>query len=106
METIAQLKSTVIFEVLEPTLKAFIPLLEVNRAKIEEIPRKTFQYGYTDRHKLDVYYPLVPSDSGKTSILVWVYGGSFVTGNRRMPPPNDMGYMALGSFFARRGFIV
>ncbi|KAG6812088.1 hypothetical protein H0H92_004458 [Tricholoma furcatifolium] len=106
METIAQLKSTAISDAIEPTLRAFIPLLEVNRAKIEEIPRKTFQYGSTDRHKLDVYYPLTPSESGKTSILVWVYGGGFVTGDRQLPPPNDMGYTAMGSFFARRGFIV
>ncbi|KAG6807372.1 hypothetical protein H0H92_007800 [Tricholoma furcatifolium] len=106
MEAIAQLKTTAVLEVLETTLQAFIPLLEANRAKIEEIPRKTFQYGLTERHKLDVYYPLTPSESGKTSILIWVYGGGFVTGDRQLPPPRDMGYMALGSFFARRGFIV
>ncbi|KAG6867504.1 hypothetical protein C0993_001913, partial [Termitomyces sp. T159_Od127] len=51
METIAQFQSKEIFEIIEPTTAAFVPLLEANRTKIQEIPRKTFQYGSTDRHK-------------------------------------------------------
>ncbi|KAG6860477.1 hypothetical protein C0995_010683 [Termitomyces sp. Mi166 len=108
METIAQLESEEISEVLEPTLGAFIPLLEANRTKIQEIPKKTFQYGPTDRHQLDVYYPITPSttEGGKTQILVWIYGGGFVTGDRQMAAPANLGYANLGSFFAHRGFIV
>ncbi|KAG6856968.1 hypothetical protein H0H87_011638 [Tephrocybe sp. NHM501043] len=106
MDAIAQLKTKEILPIIEPTVGAFIPLLEANRAKIQEIPRKTFSYGLTERHQLDVYYPTIPSETGKTQILVWVYGGGFVTGERQMPPPADLGYACVGSFFAHRGFIV
>ncbi|KAG6895199.1 hypothetical protein C0992_002619, partial [Termitomyces sp. T32_za158] len=87
-------------------MSTFMPLLEANRNIIQEIPRKTFQYGSTDRHKLDVYYPITPSSTGKTQILVWLYGGGFVTGERQLPAPADLGYATVGSFFAHRGFIV
>ncbi|KAG6841590.1 hypothetical protein C0991_009346 [Blastosporella zonata] len=126
METIAQISSREVLDVLEPTLGAFIPLLEANRAKIQGISRKTFKYGPTERHQvcscnllttrsypdingdnqLDVYYPDTPSATGKTQILVWSYGGGFVTGDRQMPPPADLAYACVGSFFAHRGFIV
>ena len=56
--------------------------------------------------QLDVYYPIAPSTSGKTQILVWVYGGGFITGARQMPAPMDLGYACVGAYFARRGFIV
>ncbi|KAG6863424.1 hypothetical protein C0993_011493 [Termitomyces sp. T159_Od127] len=147
METIAQFQTTDIAKLIEPSAyidtfdfaasceekadviaypsatAAFVPLLEANRTKIQEIPRKTFQYGSTDRHQvcsldftngsepqchlqLDVYYPIAPSTTGKTQILVWVYGGGFVTGERQLPAPLDLVYATVGSFFARRGFIV
>ncbi|KAG6856969.1 hypothetical protein H0H87_011639 [Tephrocybe sp. NHM501043] len=106
METIAQLKSKAIIDIIEPTVGAFTPLLEANRASIQEIPKKTFQYGPTDRHQLDVYYPITPSTTGKAQILVWIYGGGFVTGERQMPAPADLVYASVGSFFAHNGFIV
>ncbi|KAG6836078.1 hypothetical protein H0H93_011621 [Arthromyces matolae] len=106
MEVIAQFKSTSPSEILKPTVAAFLPLLEANRSTIEEIPSKTFQYGPTARHQLDVYYPLTPSSGGKTRVLLWTYGGGFTSGDRRLPPPTDIAYANVGSFFARRGFIV
>ncbi|KAG6834885.1 hypothetical protein H0H93_006655, partial [Arthromyces matolae] len=105
MEKIAELEAREILQVIQPSIGAFVPLLEANRAKIEEIPRKSFQYGPTDRHQLDVYYP-IDSTAKKSQILVWVYGGGFVTGSRRMDPPADLGYASVGSYFAHRGFIV
>ncbi|KAF8063383.1 Alpha/Beta hydrolase protein [Lyophyllum atratum] len=106
MEKIAEIKSTEISAVLGPTVAAFLPLLEEKRSEISEIPRKTFKYGSTDRHQLDVYYPLTPSASEKTQILVWVYGGGFVTGERQLSPPADLLYACVGAYFARRGFVV
>ncbi|KZT20039.1 alpha/beta-hydrolase [Neolentinus lepideus HHB14362 ss-1] len=87
----------------ETTIEAFLPLLEKNREYIEEIPRKTFQYGPTERHQLDVYYPI--STAAKAPILFFVYGGGFSMGNRIFPEPQSLGYPCLGAFFARRGFV-
>ncbi|KAF5375831.1 hypothetical protein D9615_008233 [Tricholomella constricta] len=106
MEKVAEIESREIFDVIESTIGAFIPLLEERRAEIQEIPRKTFKYGPTDRHQLDVYYPIAPNPSGTTQILVWIYGGGFATGERQMKAPADLGYACVGAYFARRGFIV
>ncbi|KAF8074903.1 Alpha/Beta hydrolase protein [Lyophyllum atratum] len=106
METIAQFPSHEIPGIRHPTFDAFLPLLEKKRAEIQEIPRKTFKYGPLDRHHLDVYYPITRNASGKTQILVWVYGGGFNTGARQMAAPMDLGYACLGAYFARRGFVV
>ena len=38
-------------------------------------------------------------------MLFFVYGGGYNTGSRRFPEPYEMGYRALGSFFAARGFL-
>lgn len=52
-----------------------------------------------------MYYPNSPSGSGRTPVLVWVYGGGFDSGERQLPPPTDLGYACVGSYFAKRGFI-
>ncbi|OAX35962.1 alpha beta hydrolase domain-containing protein [Rhizopogon vinicolor AM-OR11-026] len=91
------------------TLAAFVPILDERKADIEKIDRKTFVYNDTrnSRNELDVYYPLNPTltKDGKIPILVFVYGGGFNTGSRQFPEPYSMGYRALGSFYAHRGFI-
>ncbi|KXN80685.1 Lipase 2 [Leucoagaricus sp. SymC.cos] len=90
-----------------PTLAAFRPLLEKNRPLITAVNKKTFKYGETDRHYLDIYYPPATSASTEsTPILFFVYGGGFVSGARNFPPPLDLVYSCFGSFFARQGFIV
>lgn len=38
-------------------------------------------------------------------MLFFIYGGGYNTGARRFPEPYEMGYRALGSFFAARGFL-
>ncbi|KAJ2911719.1 hypothetical protein MD484_g8695, partial [Candolleomyces efflorescens] len=81
------------------------PLLKKNSAAIKEIPFKTFQYGPTERHQLDVYYPLTPHPSGKTPILFFVYGGSFTTGARNLNAKFGLVYANLGAFFARQGIV-
>ncbi|KAF5351143.1 hypothetical protein D9756_008258 [Leucocoprinus leucothites] len=90
----------------EPTLAAFQPLLEKNRPFITSVSKKAIKYGETDRHYLDIYYPPSQAISGDpTPILFFVYGGGFVTGARNRPPPMDLVYSCLGSFFARQGFL-
>ncbi|RDB21772.1 putative isoprenylcysteine alpha-carbonyl methylesterase ICME [Hypsizygus marmoreus] len=103
MDKVAQIASTEIGDIIVPTFSVFAPLLEEKRAEIQEIPRSTFKYRSTDRHQLDVYYPITRED--KTQILVWIYGGGFTTGERQMPAPFDLVYANVGAYFARRGFI-
>ncbi|KAI0739417.1 alpha/beta hydrolase domain-containing protein [Daedaleopsis nitida] len=106
MEVVGALPDNEIFSVLGPTLEAFKPLLEKRRAEIEGSPRRTFQYGSTDRHQLDVYYPdpkAIPD--GKIPVLFFEYGGGFVMGDRKLQPPYDLGYTNLGVFFAQHGIL-
>ncbi|KIK64243.1 hypothetical protein GYMLUDRAFT_221578 [Collybiopsis luxurians FD-317 M1] len=79
----------------------FVPLLEEKRGFIESTSRRTFKYGATDRHKLDVYYPEKPASNGKTPVLFHVYGGGYVSGAR----PADLVYANIGAYFANKGFI-
>ncbi|KAI1791601.1 alpha/beta-hydrolase [Ganoderma leucocontextum] len=82
-------------------------LLENRRSEIENHPRKTFQFGNTDRHQLDVYYPDpgAVSSNGPVPVLFFIYGGGFVFGERKEKPPFDLGYTNLGVFFAKRGIL-
>ncbi|OCH85859.1 alpha/beta hydrolase domain-containing protein [Obba rivulosa] len=92
--------------ILKPTRMAFVPLLEERRREIESIRCETYQYGPTDRHKLDIYYP--PSDSvkrEKAPVLIFAYGGGFGTGERLYRPPIDLIYRNVGAFFAKRGIV-
>lgn len=90
-------------QILEPTHKILYPLLEANRSTIESVPRKTFKYGTTDRHQLDVYYP--KGVTGPVPILFWVYGGGFVAG-ARIIPGQELQYANIGAFFTSRGIAV
>ncbi|KAJ8591992.1 alpha/beta-hydrolase [Rhizopogon salebrosus TDB-379] len=109
METISKFAETAIPSINLRTIAAFVPILEERKAEIEKIDRKTFVYNdkRIARNELDVYYPLKPTltKNGKTPILVFVYGGGFNSGSRQYPEPYSMGYRALGSFYAHRGFI-
>ncbi|KAJ6549050.1 Alpha/Beta hydrolase protein [Mycena vulgaris] len=102
MDAVAQMKETDIQAILFPTMLAFTPLLEPKREEITQA-RKTFKYGATDRHQLDVYYPT--RTGKKHPLLIYVYGGGFVSGERTLPAPVDLGYGNLGLYFAQRGFV-
>ncbi|KAI0073988.1 alpha/beta-hydrolase [Panus rudis PR-1116 ss-1] len=102
MEAIATLTDPSIPAVLPPTLQAFIPLLQARKNDIESVTRKTFKYGSTDRHQLDVYYP-PSSEKERAPVLFFEYGGGFNNGSRVQPSPADLLYPNIGAFFAKRG---
>ncbi|KAK0234589.1 Alpha/Beta hydrolase protein [Armillaria nabsnona] len=105
MDKVAEIQQTDVPEILFPTVGIFLPLLEAKREKVLGTSKRVFQYGATDRHKLDIYYPSSASASSKSPILFFCYGGGFNTGARVLPPPADLSYGNLGSYFADQGFI-
>ncbi|TFK38477.1 alpha/beta hydrolase domain-containing protein [Crucibulum laeve] len=106
MDTIAKLRDTELHKVSAPTAIAMHAALEKKRSSILEVPRKTFKYGPTDRHKLDVYYPCRRDHFIDTApILIFIYGGGFDSGERAFPAPFDLAYACVGSYFARQGFL-
>lgn len=56
-----------------------------------------------------MYYPpagsALSTPNGKLPVLFFIYGGGYNDGSRRFPEPYDIGYRALASFFATRGFL-
>ncbi|KAF5319329.1 hypothetical protein D9619_008658 [Psilocybe cf. subviscida] len=106
MDIIAACKIRDISKVIDPTVLAFAPLLKRAKKSILEVPKKTFQYGQTERHQLDVYYPLT-SITTETPVLVYVYGGGFNTGEKVISPKSfGLVYTNVAAFFARRGYVV
>ncbi|KIK64249.1 hypothetical protein GYMLUDRAFT_40539 [Collybiopsis luxurians FD-317 M1] len=105
MDKVAELKDTDIPTILFPTVGFFLPLLAEKRDFIESISRRTFKYGATDRHKLDIYYPAELASNSKTPVLFFVYGGGYASGARILPEPADLAYANLGAYFANKGFI-
>ncbi|KAF8154561.1 Alpha/Beta hydrolase protein [Crassisporium funariophilum] len=87
-------------EIIDPAY----PLLEANRTIIESVKRETFEYGQSDVHKLDVYYPTGSCPDSRYPILVFFYGGSLVRGARTSAPSNLV-HNNLGAFFASRGVL-
>ncbi|KAH9929190.1 Alpha/Beta hydrolase protein [Fomitopsis serialis] len=108
MDVVANMKVTAIRLINTSTMNAFVPHLEKRRAEIEGVHVKTFKYGTAERHMLDVYYPpedICPTSGRKIPVLHFFYGGSFVRGSRRLPPPYDLGYASTGAYFAKRGIL-
>ncbi|KAK0434533.1 alpha/beta-hydrolase [Desarmillaria tabescens] len=105
MDKVAELQQKDVPEILFPTVGIFLPLLEAKREKILATSKRTFQYGATERHKLDIYYPSATSTPSKSPLLFFSYGGGFDTGARALPPPADLVYANLGSYFSSQGFI-
>ncbi|KAK0453014.1 Alpha/Beta hydrolase protein [Desarmillaria tabescens] len=98
MDKVAELQQKDVPEILFPTVGIFLPLLEAKREKIQETSKRTFQYGATERHKLHLHHQRAP-------LLFFSYGGGFDTGARALPPPADLVYANLGSYFSSQGFI-
>lgn len=98
-----------ISKVVLPTYKIYEPLLLRQAHAIKSTPRESFSYGEHPRQKLDVYTP----SNGATgrhgnSILIFLYGGGFVHGDKISPTfPEGLVYANVGHFFAEKlGFKV
>ncbi|KAI0031287.1 Alpha/Beta hydrolase protein [Vararia minispora EC-137] len=103
MEAIAAIQETAVPLILERTIAAFQQPHEKNRATIEAVPRRTFSFGPAERNKLDIYYPA--PGVATAPVLVFIYGGGFMTGERALPPP-ALVFANVGAYFAARGFLV
>ena len=97
-----------ISQIVGPTYKIYNTILQKKAAEIKSTPRKMFSYGSDPRQGLDVYYPSSPDRNlGDCPILVFLYGGGLVNGNKISPMvENELVYANLGHFFAEKcGFI-
>lgn len=93
----------VIPEVAGPTFKLYGDLLQNGKtaAAIHSTPRQEFSYGPHDRHRLDVYEPAASDNVGSRPILIFVHGGGFISGDKRLDNmPGDVAYANIGHFFA------
>jgi len=105
MEALKQISSPNLMGMLEPSIKAFLPLLQARREIIESVKRETFQFGATERQSLDVYYPEASAEGTKPPILIFIYGGGLTSGDRVLSAPLDLVYRNCGAFFASRGIL-
>ncbi|KAF8531718.1 Alpha/Beta hydrolase protein [Gautieria morchelliformis] len=101
MEAIAKFSDVTVPAIVLPTREKFIPLLAARKSKIAQTSKRTFKYGPTERHQVDVYYP--PSGTSNAPIFFFVYGGGFATGSRDIVP--GLLFDNIGAFFAQRGIL-
>lgn len=91
---------------IEPTVKAYMPLLVANAETIKSTRCETFSYGSHDRQKLDVYYPTnrrrSSISSGNLPVLIFLYGGGLVRGSKSLPMTNGLAHANMGHFFAEK----
>ena len=111
MDTLPQL-GTEVMEVLGPTFSAYESLVLANEDKIKSTKRETHAYGPETRQALDVYYPddgaATPAPFKAKPVLVFLYGGGFVDGDKIKPGyAHDLVFANIGHYFAsRHGFTV
>jgi hypothetical protein len=92
----------VIPETIGPTYKIYGDILQQprNAEAIQQTKREEFSYGDHPRQKLDLY-STPASTSSPRKVLIFLYGGGFVTGDKRLEGiPDDLAYANLGSFFS------
>ncbi|GJE90533.1 alpha/beta hydrolase [Phanerochaete sordida] len=104
MEALAVDEKKSVFAHKDIAYEVLYPLLEAHRADIEQVARRTYRYGTTNRRQLDVYYPSSTS-TGRAPVLFFVYGGGYAGGSRKMSPPHELVYANVGAFFAKHGLI-
>jgi hypothetical protein len=93
-EKIRELKNGYFPQVLQETIKIYLPLLA--KAPRDGVKvTKNEEYGIHERHRLDVY---TPENEPRTPmpILVFLHGGGFTAGNK-------IEYSNIGYYFARHG---
>ncbi|THG96465.1 hypothetical protein EW026_g5367 [Hermanssonia centrifuga] len=103
MEAIKELPRDIVASI-GPTLAVFLPLVKAHESEISGVKHKTFKYGATERHQLDVYFPS-GNFGGKAPVLFFVYGGGLMSGDRVFEPPADLFYRNVGAFFAKQGIV-
>lgn len=87
----------------EPTYEIYGDLLgkDNNASAIHSTYRLEFQYGAHDRQKLDLYTPSQSLSHEKNPVLMFLYGGGFISGDKRLKTiPDDVAYTNIGHFFA------
>ncbi|KIW72959.1 hypothetical protein PV04_01116 [Phialophora macrospora] len=97
-----------------PTYEIYGPLLSAAATAIHHTQRHEFSYGPHPRHKLDLYSPSAeagadPAAQPRRRVLVFVYGGGFVSGDKRLAGvgtgphvQGDVAYANIGHFFAEK----
>ncbi|KAI1496416.1 Alpha/Beta hydrolase protein [Biscogniauxia marginata] len=97
-------------EVLLPTFGIYEKLLTAKEKEIKSTRRETHKYGPNPRQLLDVYYPSEAPTAPFVAkpVLVFLYGGGFVGGDRvNQTYANGLIFANIGHFFASRfGFTV
>lgn len=94
---------TAIQDVILPTANAYEPLLLKQASLIRSTKRETFAYGSHPRQQLDLYTPSQHAavSGGANRLLVFLYGGGFVSGDKINPHKFDgLVYANLGHYFA------
>jgi acetyl esterase/lipase len=96
-----------VLETVGPTYETYgnILRLPANSSAIHDTKVTTFSYGQHPRNVLDLYEPKSttppPLAGQKRPILIYVYGGAFMFGDRVLPEiPGELVYRNIASFFA------
>jgi acetyl esterase len=95
-EKIRQLGNRYSPEVLQETVRIYLPLLARAPRDSAKVTRNE-AYGPDERHRLDVYSPTNKPDT-PVPILVFVHGGGFTSGHKKE-------YSSIGYYFARHGIL-
>ncbi|CEJ92750.1 hypothetical protein VHEMI08383 [[Torrubiella] hemipterigena] len=96
---------TAILPSLLPIQDLLGPLLIKNKDQILSVPSTSHKYGPHPRNELDVYTST--SHEQPSPILIWLYGGGLVAGDKTDTSFADgLTFHNLGAFFAQRGFTV
>lgn len=86
-------------------LKLYEPLQAARNSKYAQNPHTvdtvTAKYGPHDRHRVDVYHPVLPS-STLLPVVVYIHGGAYVGGDTQLTPNI---YANVGHYFASRGHV-
>lgn len=77
-----------------------LPLQAAREQEILNPAPSEHQYGPLARQKLDCYVP--QGNTGKSPVLVFIHGGGFSRGDKRLSPTV---HANLGQFFSSRGFV-
>ena len=99
---------TAISDIVGPTYEVYRPLLLAQAESIKSTPRDTHAYGPHPRQKLDVYHPSADAATGANAVLIFLYGGGLVRGQKSNDDfINGLVYTNLGHYFTERlGFDV